>query len=396
MWRFILYLFPLLSNMLTSGIFFITAYRFSEAGSNKLLVTCTCSMWGLTYSLLSTPIGRITTPKRAPLLLTSATIMMLVCIGGFVFFPNLYLQYLWIAVSAVASALFTVPFQVFSKSLEGGKTEGVARTSALYNLSWSIGFALGSTLFGIFKNLNAAFALCTALPLTMLAGIFVLMKLNKKGPEEQMETPQGDISQHAAQQEFQGRPDLARIGWFGAILGTITISFIRTLEPNLAVQENISQFHAGLILATVSFVQAFVAFSFINSRNWMYRPGAFTLCGMLGTAGLLLYAFCPVTLLLYVGSILYGICSGMFFFLTIFHSQAHPTKNAQYVATNETLIGFASIIGPILGGILAQQLSLKTTFALGAIIMSIMGICQFILVKKANGNFPETADTSAH
>ena len=144
MWRLILYLFPVLTNMFAGGMFFITAYRFSAAGCSKLIVTGTMAMWSVIYSLVSLLIGRLTTPKRAPFMLIAAGLLLTFSALGFVVFPSLNLQYLWIALGSVAMAGYCTPFQVFAKDLESGSKGGVVRTTALYTVAWSLGFALGS------------------------------------------------------------------------------------------------------------------------------------------------------------------------------------------------------------------------------------------------------------
>ena len=61
--RVFIYLFPILINYVLGGVFFITAFRFSEAGSPEILITGTTAMWAIIYSLSSLIVGRIVNEK---------------------------------------------------------------------------------------------------------------------------------------------------------------------------------------------------------------------------------------------------------------------------------------------------------------------------------------------
>ena len=385
MWRFIVYLFPVLANMFAGGMFFISAYRFSEAGSSKLAVTGTMAMWAVIYSLGSLVIGRLTTAKRAPWMLIAAGLLLTFASLGFVVFPSLSLQYLWIALVGVGMAGYCTPFQVFAKDLESGSKGGVVRTTSLYTVAWSLGFALGSTVFGMIPNWRHGFYLNAAMSMVMVFGVLFIMWQKTRGnvaaaTEEQGVSP--------ADGEYAGMPDCALVGWIGAGIGTTTIAALRTLEPNLAVELGIGKMHGGLILALVSYMQVFLALLFIRTRRWMYMTYPLVISGLCGMAGLVLLCVSRQVPLLYVSTFLYGIFSGVFYFVTIFHSQVHPTKNAQYVATNEAVVGIVSVVGSIGGGAIAESFGLRTTFGICVALILFLIIIQILMMARLRKKAP--------
>ena len=379
MWRLILYLFPVLTNMFAGGMFFITAYRFSAAGCSKLIVTGTMAMWSVIYSLVSLLIGRLTTPKRAPFMLIAAGLLLTFSALGFVVFPSLNLQYLWIALGSVAMAGYCTPFQVFAKDLESGSKGGVVRTTALYTVAWSLGFALGSTVFGMLGKWQHGFYLNAAMSMVMVLGVLFLMRIKASGIAKTEAVAQNN---EPSENEYAGFPDCALVGWIGAGIGTTTIAVLRTLEPNLAVELGIGKLHGGLILALVSYMQVFMALLLIRTRRWMYKTYPLVLSGLCGIAGFVLLCLFRQVPLLYAATFLYGIFSGIFYFVTIFHSQVHPTKNAQYVATNEAVVGIVSVIGSIGGGAIAEQFGIRTVFAICCALIFILILIQTAMMAR--------------
>jgi hypothetical protein len=61
--------------------------------------------------------------------------------------------------------------------------------------------------------------------------------------------------------------------------------------------------------------------------------------------------------LLYVASFISGGYCGSIFFYMVFHSLAHPERNARRLAINESVIGLSVMIGPFLAGSIAERIS---------------------------------------
>jgi predicted MFS family arabinose efflux permease len=71
----------------------------------------------------------------------------------------------------------------------------------------------------------------------------------------------------------------------------------------------------------------------------------------------------------------FGVYSGSFFFYFVFHSLVHPEHAGKYISINEAVVGLAGIAGPLIGGLLAANLSLATPFLLSAgMILAAIGI----------------------
>lgn len=381
----IIYLFPILVNYISGGMFFNTAYRFSEAQAPELAITGAMAIWAISYSLASLVVGRFVTEKNAARLIVIAGGIICLCSLGFVIFPALYLQFLWAGLTGVGMAIYCTPFQVFMKTLGGNAASGVVYATAMYSASWSLGLACGPFVFGILKWQTGFYA-NAVIALLLSLGV-VLVERCRRSPAA---VPPAGAAAAAAgalrleEVDYSRFRDYAWLGWVGAGIGTTTITIIRTLEPKLTLELGVSKFHSGMILSLVSLVQVFWAFVWLRSKVWMYKAAPALLAGIAGVAGLLLYVKGNTLVTLYSASVLYGSFSSYFYFTLVFFSLVHPSKSAKYLSVNEALVGIAGITGAIGGGFLAQQTSLATTFVTCAAAVAVMTIHRvLVLAKKA-------------
>ena len=377
----IIYLFPIFVNYISGGMFFNTAYRFSQAQAPELAITGTMAIWAISYSLASLLVGRIVTEKNAARLIVFAGVIICLSSLGFVIFPHLYLQYLWAGLTGVGMAIYCTPFQIFMKTLGGNAASGVVYATAMYSAAWSLGLACGPFVFGILKW-QAGFCVSAVIAFLMSLGVFLVEQCRKNSSA--MPARAVENVQRSEEVDYSRFRDYAWLGWVGACIGTMTITVIRTLEPKLTLELGVSKFHSGMILSLVSLMQVFWAFVWLRSKVWMYKAIPALLAGAAGAAGLLLFVKGNTLVALYSAAALYGSFSGYFYFTLVFYSLVHPSKSAKYLSINEAVVGIAGIVGAIGGGFLAQQTSLATTFIICAVAVIVMTIHRvLVLAKKA-------------
>jgi MFS family permease len=373
---FLIYLFPAMMDMVLGAVFFVTAVRYSESGASSLTVTGVMATWAFIYSIFSIIAGRIVNHSNAArIIMMSGAAIVLISLS-YIAVPGLGAQYLWTALIGVATAFFFTPFQVFMKSLAQGGDGGVIRSTALYTFSWSFGMACGPFICGyVWPNFGWkwCYALNAVMGMVIVLGIWKLSKYARQHHESVSVAEKPSQSQSRG---YSNMPDLAWLGWLAAGVGCITVALVRTLFPVKAALLELSKTDQGIILSIVSFTQAFVGLAFIRSKFWMYKPVPVIIFSLSGLLGLLLFGLGAKTGTFYMAALFYGIYSGMFFFYLVFHSLMHPTKSSKYVATNEAVVGFTSIIGPIAGGIIADKTNSNIPFYLVAILVLLVMVVQ--------------------
>ena len=331
--RFLIYLFPAMMDMIAGAFFFVTAVRYSESGASSLTVTGVMATWAFIYSISSIAVGRIVTSKNAARLIMMSGGAVTLISTGYIAVPQLGAQYLWTALMGVATAFFFTPFQVFMKSLEHGEDGSVVRSTALYTFSWSFGMACGPFVCGyVWPHFGWqwCYVLNAIMGLTIAFGIWHLNQYACQHHEDAQAAVKSSKTE-----DYSNMPDLAWLGWLAAGIGCMTVAVGRSLFPVKAAILELSKTDQGVILAIVSFTQAFIGLAFIRSKFWMYRPVPVALFSLSGLLGLLLFGLGSRSEIFYLAALFYGIYSGMFFFYLVFHSLVHPTKSSKYVAINK-------------------------------------------------------------
>ena len=376
--RYLIYIFPTLVNMMFGGMFFITSYRFSEAGAPKLKIVATMIAWATVYSIFSMLCGRIVNAKRAARMIMLGCLFMFISAVGAIRLPGLDLQYLWLCLVAFGGAFYATAFQVYMKSLEEGASGGTVRSVAFYTTAWSLGIAIGPFIFGLIPWRIAYLCNAAGAVLIALGTLFISRHVEKKGASAS--------AAPVPEQEplYQGRPNLVWVGWTAGLGASMYVSILRSLEPDLAVHFHIGQFHGAMVLALVSFTQAIFALFLSRSRLWMYSRLPVVFFMLFGVAGIWLMTFGDRSLpLMYASAVLCGIYTTPAYFLFVFHSLIHPTKNGIYVSINEALVGVSGIVTPFLGGLIASHASTAAAFqAMGICLVLLTGV-QLLLYRKA-------------
>ncbi|MFC1461411.1 MFS transporter [Verrucomicrobiota bacterium] len=366
MTRFLIYLFPAMMDMVIGSILFVCTVRMAESGASAMAVTAVMAVSSLLYMVSAQVVGRLVTDRNAAWILIGASLSMMLLAAAFVLIPGLLIMYLLVAVQAVSTGFFFTPFQVFMKAVEQGRTHGIVRPTAFYTFSWSAGMACGPFAAGYLwvmagwqwcHAVNAGLALATAL------GIYCLKHHahERPAPEVSADKEGKDIAS-----PYAGMPDLVWLSWTAGGVGCVTWFLLRSLFPATGVALNISKPGQGTVLALVLGMQAITGLSLFRSRTWMYRAAPVAAFSVFGIAALILFGCVQSTAGFYGAAICFGVYSGSFFFYFVFHALSHPRRSARYVAINETIVGLAGILGPFVGGFLADRFSFSVSYFVAA------------------------------
>ena len=388
--KVLIYLFPILINFLSGSMFYVTANRFTEAGAEKVYVSSTSAAWALTYFIGSLVVGRLVTERRAVPMIIAAAFLLSAFSVAFIVFPNVYLQFLWIALVGAAMAVYCTPFQVFMKRIGGGAS-GVVYSTAMYTWSWSFGNALGPFVFGFLPSWQSAFAVNAAIAFGLALLVIWTNAYLKR------HQPAGDAAQASdgadGRDLYAGRPDLAWLGWLGLAFGFTTLCLIRTLQQDLILTElpGIDRMHPCIMLALLSGVQGFFALSLMRTRTWMYSPWPNLAAGVIGVASLLMIAYGHSAVTFYVASTIHGFYTGYYYFMLVFHSLVHPTRSGTYVGINEAVVGVVCIVASAGGGVAADAIGNRSTFALCALLVAAVTVVQTVVLTLTSRRFALTS-----
>ena len=374
----LIYLFPLVMDIVVSGVLFIAAYRFSDANVAAWMVGSTMAVWALIYTGLAFAAGYIIKPEKSHYYLIGSSIGIALVSLGMVLFDGLYTLFLWLILTGSCGALFFTPFQMYMKRFVADNRAGIVRSTALYTGSWSLGFAVGPLLFGL-VSARCAFLCCFAAGLIMALAFIILEKIPRKAiaaaPSQESVSAAVDYSRY---------PDMVKMGYLVGGMGCLVIAIIRTMGPFRGVQAlHFTKDQMGIIMCLVSFAQCFMGYALFFSRDWMYKKVNGALLNVLGIAALLGFACFTSFAGFLISALLFGLYAGCFYFFFVFHSLVHPTKSHRYVAGNETIVGATGIVGPLLGGAFITPASSHWIFVAGAALVLIALVLQQVMLVRA-------------
>ena len=352
--KILAYFIPFAVNFLQGGFFFITSYRFSQAGCSGVIIGSSLTAWGVAYCLITMVISRLVKISNALRFILSGGGILVLSALGFIIFAGVYTQFLWLVTAGIGAALFCAPFQIFAKSIESGskKSAGTVSATSFYTMTWSAGFASGPLAFARL-SVRGGFIVTLIFSLAIVVSVLLIARQKKKQTTDGGELPENSAAaENIHSEKYYTR--LAILGWIVGGLGTVTVCQLRSMWPKLGTDLSISRYHIACILALVSFSQAAMALLLCRSRDWMTRRFPAFLMNVPGIAALLIFAFAGETWCFYLAALLYGVYSGCMYFYLVYHSLAHPVRNSFFVAGNEVIVGITSMVAPFIGGMLVD------------------------------------------
>ncbi len=373
----LIYLVPALVDLVLSLAIFVGTLRVARLGGDAASAGSVLAVWSIVYLLFAPLIGRLVTSRNAHRLVLAGCLLFALSCGlltlAVTFLPMIVL----IGVIGLASALFFVSFQILMKDFDAAGGRPLSYSVGLYTFSWSAGFAVGPLVAGILMQLDTpataeatgngwryAFGFGAFVALLLTAGLAAAFR-GRAQPMTATAQPKPTVAIQST--GTPPLPDRAWLGWISAAAGFVALAVNRTVFASRAVNElHLTDSFIGAIFFTFSMAQALTGLALFRSRFWMYRPLPVAALALPGILGLLAFGFCRHPALLVAGGALFGIYSGGFCFYFVYHSLVHPTRAEKYVAVNETVVGLASFIGPLLGGLLADAWGVRYPFLAAA------------------------------
>jgi len=281
-----------------------------------------------------------------------------------------------VVASGAIMALFWPSIMVLLASLSSGQARGLGRALSLFNISWSTGLLVGAVVAGALWDWVAR----GSFYFSVGAGIVILILLQltpggaSRGGERTSDQPT------ALPRPVLGRRlrIAGRIGVFASFFST---GMIRALFPKVGDTLGYSSMLVGWAAGT-PYLSAIIVFALarITSR-WQYRSWKLWLAVPAGIGGMALATVAQRPWQFIVGFSLIGLCAGISYLSSQFYGLHQPEqRRAASMRRHEATVGAGMLIGPLLGGLLADYTGqLPAAFALAAVVLALAGLAQIVL-----------------
>ena len=367
----IIYIFPLIMNIITGILFFAVPMRAVENGESVQMVSLVFTTYGIGYVVFCLSMSKIVKVHLAKKQMVVSSLLISLLLIVLAFYESIQIAIVVYCMFPFGTALFFNSFQAYMKDVDGGQSKPLTYSVSLYFASVSLGFALGPFLSGWLREffpwmLSFLIAALLALVVAIAALVFK--------PQHSQKTEKADT-------QFQDKPDLALSGWMGALFGTIALSLWLTLFPKVCEYFGLRPGFRGMVLFIQHVFQAGVALYLMKSKTWFYKPHLAPLYNLFGIVALYIIFSTKTPNFLYVAALFFGAFAAHFFFTAIFHSLSHPSQSVRNIAINESFIGAGFFIGPQLVNLVPQNAHFRTPYILALGGLFVVMIFQFVFVK---------------
>ena len=275
-------------------------------------------------------------------------------------------------------SLLWPPMQAWLSEFTAGNRERLNRTMALFNISWTAGIMIGPLVAGFVWD--SCWWLAFALP-AMIAAACVLL-LVRTPTHEQVDLPQPE--------DRPMHPERARLFLFLAWIGNFASWYARgtvgSLFPQLSKALGFSSVLLGALIFLMSLGQ-FAMFTLTRREHrWQYRLAPLLLAEFVGLAGMLLAAIARRPEMFVVAFLASGLCCGVTYAGSLFYALdgVHEDRGRRS-SLHEAVLGSGIVIGPLLGGLLGQSVSLHAPFAAAAAVFGLAMVAQLVLWNTSHG-----------
>ncbi len=250
---------------------------------------------------------------------------------------------------------------------------------ALFNISWSTGLAVGPLIGGILFEMNFKLPFYFA----FFVGIFVLFILFYKTPKVSFATKSKSFTDKTFLSEDP--PDssslyikISRMANFVLCLCTGMVWYI---FPKLGTQLQISPSFLGLLMFTLSFSRVLTFYGLGRVHQWHYRIFPLALFQLIAALGLIIISIASSLPFFFLAFVFIGVGMGMTYSSSLFYSVNVTSQKGPSAAIHETVLMSGFLLGPLIGGAVAQEFSLRAPYlAVAAIVIA--GISIQLLLKR--------------
>ena len=253
----------------------------------------------------------------------------------------------------------------------GEHNEGLMRFLGAFGIVFTVGIASGSLLGGFFMRIAPPASIVIGLFLLMVVAVLIARTADQAidGATDEIARESGVTDEHEAK-----RRRFLWIGWVANFATWITIGIIRFLFPKLCVGLGISTVSIGTINAVLYAMWAVTFLLLIRFRSWTYHLGPLVLFQLVGVAAVFMAWLHPTTGMFFAAFGLFGVSAGMTYLSSMFYGQNDALDKGTKSGLHEMILGLGMLVGPFVGGILAEIFELRTPllFAAVAIVAAII------------------------
>ncbi len=349
-------------------------------GASSLSLGILGSSTGLTFISLSFFFGKLSERWHRKSLLVLGSFVYIAASLLFSFSSQIYQLYLSMMLMGIAGAMFWPTLEAWIAEKESKRT--LVQKMALFNISWGTGVTVGpliaGILFGVNFKLPFYFAFCV--------GVFVLLTLFYKIPKASFATKSKSFTDKTflSEDPVHNSPLYIRISRIANFILFFCTGMLWYIFPKLGIQLHLSALFLGLLMFVFSLSRVLTFYGLGRVRQWHYRIFPLAIFQLIAAVGLIIIFIASSLPLLFLAFVFMGTGMGMTYSSSLFYSINVTSQRGPSAAIHEMVLMSGYLLGPLIGGAVAQEFSLRTPY-LVAVVIVVVGILIQLLLKRRYG-----------
>jgi len=275
-------------------------------------------------------------------------------------------------ISGAALGLMWPPVQAWLGDLSGDDGHLLNRNLGWFNIAWTAGLMVGPPVAGLLWQQWRVDAFLLPVATGALSLLTVLL------------TPTGRHHEASDAPPPPVEPAVVRafmlMAWAAVIATTFARGMIGAMFPRIGESLHFSPALVGQILAMTGAAQLLAFAVAGRSAKWQYRRLPLVAMVVFTLAGQLLAQFTSSPWLFALSFFVIGGATSLTFVSGITYALHLSAEGRGFRAgIHEAVVGFGLVIGPLVGGLVAQNIGLKAPFGAGVVVCVLALVAQLIL-----------------
>ena len=250
----------------------------------------------------------------------------------------------------------------------------LGRVLGQFNVAWSAGIllgpAIGGFLFSIRSELPFVLTSISVFTLFLALAFFSVRNGECIAPE-----PDHDPL-------FERSRIFLPVAWVANFSTFFTVGLLRFLFPKYASDFGIAPKALGYLIALIGIGQLAMFLILTHSKWWQFRLGPLLAFQVLAISGLLAIMAGSDYFMFVYGILCHGAMVGITFSASFFYSLHTREARGARTGKNEAIVGSGMFLGPILGGIAAENLGPRTPYGLAVLMILAAMLIEVRLLRK--------------
>jgi MFS family permease len=284
---------------------------------------------------------------------------------------------LWVVPLSGGSISFFWPsLQAWLAELTAGGRRALNRAMGWFNVLWCIGLMLGPVATGYLWGMD--YRLCFYLPAAMLTPLILLLLLTPRGVTRPAQSPgSAEVAVEARAPPAPENLAYLRMAWLGNFASWFIWGTILGVFPKLGHVLGFETPAIGWLLFVYRLGQVMMFLCTSYEERWHYRLRPLLAAQFAAVAGVGLAAVASSKLAFAAGFAAAGLCAGVTYAASLFYSLDGRTEGrGRTSGIHEAVLGSGVFLGPLVGGVVAQCVSLRAPFAVAALLMLAASLMQ--------------------